>query len=325
MKRFVSSLLAGCMIAALPNVTAVRAENETGAVEKNETVYIITDASGKAGDVIVSEWLENRKGLKEINDVSFLENIENVSGEETFEKTGTNGLIWKSEGNDICYQGRTDRELPIAVNVTYQLDGQKIAPEDLKGKSGHVTIRFDYENRTETTVTVRGRKETAKMPFAVISGMQLPVDHFRNVTVRNGKVISDGKNSFVIGMAFPDFMSALALRKNDELYRKLQETSIPDYIEVEADAENFDLGMVMSMATSDISSLLQNNSIDASFSSDMKKLSDSTDALVSGTKQLKNGTSELKDGSQQLYEGTSELKVGTKELKNGLGEIYDGS
>ena len=325
MKRFISSLLAGCMIAALPNVTTVRAENETGAVEKEETVYIVTDASGKAGDVIVSEWLKNGEGRKEINDVSFLENIENVSGEETFEKTGNDGLVWKSEGKDICYQGKTDKELPIAVSVTYQLDGQKITPEDLKGKSGHVKIRFDYENKTETTVTVRGRKETAKMPFAVISGMQLPADHFRNVKVTNGKLISDGKNSFVIGMAFPDFMSALALRKGDELYGKLQEINIPDYIEVEADAENFDLGMVMSMATSDISSLLQNKNIDASFSADMKKLTDSTDELVSGTKQLKDGTSALKDGSKELYDGTAALKNGTSDLKNGLGEINEGS
>ena len=324
MKKYIGSLLACCMIAAVPDVTAVHAEETTGETEKNETVYIVTDASGKPDDVVVSEWLKNVKKADVLKDVTSLENIENVSGEETFSQNGEE-LTWQSGGNDIYYQGTTDEELPVAVNVTYELDGKTVTPEEIKGQSGHVKIRFDYENRTETTVSLNGKQIQTKMPFAVISGMQLPAEHFSEITVTNGKVINDGKNSYVIGMAFPGLIDALALSENDELYKKLEDIDIPESIEVEADAKDFDLSLIMSLATSDISSLYEGNQLDTSFTQDIRKLSDATDQLVSGTKQLKDGSTALKDGSGALLEGTGTLKAGTLSLKDGLFTINNGS
>ena len=49
------------------------------------------------------------------------------------------------------------------MNISYQLDGKDIAPAELAGKSGKVTIRFDYENHC-TTWTARRRRSMSRLP-----------------------------------------------------------------------------------------------------------------------------------------------------------------
>lgn len=120
-------------------------ESEKTPIGKEETVYILADANGNAESAIVSEWLKNPEKLDALSDVSELKDIENVKGRETFEKKG-NVLEWQADGNDIYYQGVTTKEAPVTVNVSYYLDGKKISPKDLAGKSGNVKIRFDYTN-----------------------------------------------------------------------------------------------------------------------------------------------------------------------------------
>lgn len=47
-------------------------------------------------------------------------------------RQGADGaLTWQADGNDIYYQGTTDKELPIDMKMTYYLDGKEISPEDL--------------------------------------------------------------------------------------------------------------------------------------------------------------------------------------------------
>ena len=41
-------------------------------------------------------------------------------------------------------RGITNKELPVNLSVQYLLGGKAISPEELAGKSGRVTIRFNY-------------------------------------------------------------------------------------------------------------------------------------------------------------------------------------
>ena len=100
------------------------------------------DANGSVRQTIVSNWLKNGSKNAQIKDVSELSEIKNVKGEETFTQNGSN-LTWNANGQDLYYQGTTQKELPISQKVTYYLDGKEIAPEQLAGKSGSVTIRLD--------------------------------------------------------------------------------------------------------------------------------------------------------------------------------------
>lgn len=59
-----------------------------------------------------------------------------------------------------------------------------------------------------------------------MTGVILPGDHFKNVTVTGGRVISDGTNNIVAGMVFPGLSDSLNL-KDSELTKdvKLPETN----------------------------------------------------------------------------------------------------
>ena len=102
-------------------------------IDKEETVYLMSDASGNVDSTIVVNHLYNKDGKDTIEDLSSLSDIENVKGDETFTQSG-NELTWQADGNDIYYQGTSTEETPITQHITYYLDGKEIAPDDLAGK-----------------------------------------------------------------------------------------------------------------------------------------------------------------------------------------------
>lgn len=321
---------------------------------KEETVYVMADAGGKVDRIIVSDWVKNADGSHMLTDASDLKDIQNVKGYEGFTAGSDGTLTWDANGADIYYQGTTEKELPVEVKISYTLDGEEIAPEMLAGKSGKVTIRFDYENRQTETVDINGSKEEVYVPFAMISGMVLPEENFSNIEVTNAKLISEGSNNLVVGVAFPGLKESLKLDElkeeidDKEKKEELDELEIPDYIEVSADATDFSLNMTMTMAMSDVlSEIALTDSIDISDMQDsMEELKDASEELTDGTGRLKDGTEELRDGTVELLDGsielkdgthklldgtvtlkdgTAELRDGTGELKNGTGELKDGT
>ena len=150
---------------------------------KVETVYVNADASGATNDIIVSEWLKNAGASSELADKTELKDIVNVKGDETFKENGDGTLTWQAKGSDIYYQGVTDKKLPVNMKITYSLDGKEIKPEELAGKSGKVTIRFEYENTDKQTVDVDGKEIEVFTPFVMMSGMILDGDKFSNVEI----------------------------------------------------------------------------------------------------------------------------------------------
>lgn len=302
---------------------------------KSETVYVLTDANGKSREVIVSEWLRNREGSRELSDSSQLTDIENVEGYETYTRNEDGTLTWAAQGNDIYYQGRTDKALPVDVKVTYKLDGKEISPSDLAGKSGQVTIRFDYENHETRKVLVNGKTETVYVPFAMVSGCILDNDHFSSIKVTNGKVISEGENNIVVGLAFPGLKESLNLQSlkgdlDDEKIRDRldeMEEDIPDYIEITAQAEDFDLDMTMTMASTGLLDQLDlDTDLDlGDLEGSMEDLKDATNELIDGVKTLKDGTGEFREGTSSLSDGARKLDEGAGTLKDGTAALAEGS
>ena len=244
-----------------PETKAEQAKDENGTTYKEETVYVMTKANGNKDKVIVSDWLKNPKGLTDLKDRSKLSNIENTKTDETFEQSGTD-LTWKTEGGDIYYKGSYDGELPVDMKVTYKLDGTEISPEQLVGKSGKVTIRYDFENKTEQTVTVNGKEQKVKTPFLMTTGSILDGGVFSNVSITNGKVISDGNKQIFIGIAMPGLAESIGADKIKEDLKKNAPTTskkideagieIPEFIELSADVKNFEMPTIFTLATSNL-------------------------------------------------------------------------
>ncbi len=303
---------------------------ESSEIRKEETVYVKTDASGNKTEVTVSDWLKNPEGASVLEDASDLKDIVNVKGDEAYTQGDDGELIWTSRGSDIYYQGTSDAGLPVEMKISYYLDGREISPEKLAGKSGKVTIRFDYTNHAKQTAVIDGKEEEIYTLFMMVSGMILPGDHFKNVSVSNGKVISDGNNNIVIGIALPGLEDSLKLSELD-----LEDTKeIPDYVEVTADAEDFELEMTATVAScgnleelglSDIDSIDELEDALDELQDASTELVDGTGELLDGVNTLKDSFVDFKDGLDTLDEKTGELLDGTKELKKGVDDYTAGA
>ena len=75
--------------------------------------------------------------------------------------------IWDAQSGDVFYKGTSTKDLPVGVSVSYQLDGADISAEDLAGKSGKVTIRFDYTNNQYEMLDVDGKQTKIYVPFVM--------------------------------------------------------------------------------------------------------------------------------------------------------------
>ena len=203
--------------------------------DKDESVYLISDANGNVNKTIVVDHLKNKDKKDTLEDASNLSDIENVKGKEKFTQSGDK-LTWQAGGKDIYYQGTATEEPPVTQKVTYYLDGKEISPEDLAGKSGKVKIRFDYTNTTSYTETVNGEKQTVSVPFAAITGLVLG-DGFENIEVTNGKAEVSDSSSVVLGYALPGLKDSLGIKDKD----LDGDVNIPEYMEMTADVENFSM------------------------------------------------------------------------------------
>lgn len=278
--------------------------------DKEETVYVLADANGNANDVTVSTWLKNSDGAEGLNDKTNLTDIQNVKGYEEYKDNGDGTITWAANGSDIYYQGKSNEELPVDVKVTYKLDGEEIEPSELAGKSGKVTIRFDYTNNTKKTVTVDSKNTEVISPFVMLSGMILPVDKFSNVQVENGKVISEGSNQIVVGYAVPGFKQCLQDGINDsKIETALDNIDVPDYVEVTADVTD-SVGQL-----GDSADQLEEGS---------GKITNGLETLKDGTYSLKKGADTLADGAASLETYTSQLADGTSQISTAMGTLDDG-
>lgn len=272
--------------------------------DKDESVYLISDANGNVNKTIVVDHLKNKDKKDTLEDASNLSDIENVKGKEKFTQSGDK-LTWQAGGKDIYYQGTATEEPPVTQKVTYYLDGKEISPEDLAGKSGKVKIRFDYTNTTSYTETVNGEKQTVSVPFAAITGLVLG-DGFENIEVTNGKAEVSDSSSVVLGYALPGLKDSLGIKDKD----LDGDVNIPEYMEMTADVENFSMPAAMTFVVN-ASDYVSTDGIDTSDLDDM-------------INDLKDASTQLQDGSKTLAEGTDTLSDGLSTLQSKLGTFASG-
>lgn len=286
--------------------------------DKDESVYLISDANGNVNKTIVVDHLKNKDKKDTLEDASNLSDIENVKGKEKFTQSGDK-LTWQAGGKDIYYQGTATEEPPVTQKVTYYLDGKEISPEDLAGKSGKVKIRFDYTNTTSYTETVNGEKQTVSVPFAAITGLVLG-DGFENIEVTNGKAEVSDSSSVVLGYALPGLKDSLGIKDGD----LDGDVNIPEYMEMTADVENFSMPAAMTFVVN-ASDYVSTDGIDTSDLDDMiNDLKDASTQLQDGSKTLAEGTDTLSDGLSTLQSKLGTFASGVGTLKSGLKTYTDG-
>ena len=323
-KRSLTTSLAvgmSVMMGAVPVYAA--GSTDTQDVYKEETVYVNADATGNSDEVTVSDWLKNSGSVSgNLTDESILKEIKNVKGDETFTENGDQ-LTWNTAGEDIYYQGTTDKELPVSVKLTYFLDGKEVKPDELKGKSGHLKIQVQYTNNEKKTVTVDRKEEEVYTPFVMMTGMILPNETFSNVTIDNGKVISDGSRNIVVGFGMPGLKDSLDLDEETTKEAEDKGVTIPENFEMEADVTDFTMSSTFTVALTDLlDDMDMDNIIDVdSLKDSLNELEDAALELVSGSGTLADGASTLADGVSSYTAGADELNAGIQKYLGSNGEL----
>lgn len=322
-------LTAGVLVSAL-SLGAGAAEQDPS-VTKEETVYVIADASGASQEVIVSDWLQNHSKKDSIPDTSDLTDIQVVQGDAVRSGSGEQ-FTWDCGGEDVYYQGTTDRDLPVGVTLRYQLDGKSIAPQDLAGRSGHLTIQIQYTNNTAQSVTVDGKQEIMYAPFLMATGIILDNSCCQNVQVDHGMVKNDGDRTIILGYGLPGLGDSLKL---DSLAVEAEELlEFPDSVEITADVTDFSMEMSLTVASCNLLDQLDLSGSETqealeealdSLEDAATELLDGTQALLDGASSLKDGTGALKDGAVQLDDGVAALQTGGSQLNSGAAQLQAGA
>ena len=290
-------------------------------VSKEETVYATLDANGGVTDVIVSDWLKNSGQVDSVKDSSTLKDITNTKGNEKFTQSG-DSLTWDTSKSDIYYQGTAEKsELPVGMQITYKLDGEEVSPKDIVGKSGKLEMTIKYSNTSKKQVTVAGEKKDIYTPFLMATGLLMDGEKFSNVTVDNGKVISDGDRDIVIGMGLPQLKEQLT-----SVSSKVDDLDIPDSFTVEADVTDYEKVEAVTVATNEVFNEVGTDKFDSldELKDSMTELQDASNKLVSGSGELKDGLDTLLSSSGTLVSGIDQLASGGNTLASGTGSLVSG-
>ena len=310
------TLAAGC---AMPAFAAGKSS-----FSKSETVYAVMNGDGSIKSTTVSEHLYSASGLANVTDKTTLTDIQNTESDAEFTQNGEE-LVWNTNDTDVYYKGNTDKALPIDVKVTYALDGQEAALEDIIGKSGHLTVTVNLKNNETGTVNVNGKDRTIVTPLITAVGVILGGDA-SNVTAEHGMIESAAKSSVAAFVTLPGVKNSLSGLLPDEV------DSIEDYLQdtvtVEADVEDFTCPQVMVACATSTAALGTDNVFDLSSINDLtdgiNQLNDAMSQLMDGASQLVDGTSQLAGGVLALLDGANTLNNGAAALDDGLGQLTNG-
>ena len=319
--RFASAALA---VALAASCAAPAFAAGSSSFTKSETVYAVMNDDGSISSTTVSEHVYSASGLSNVTDKSSLTNIQNTESDAAFTQNGED-ITWNTDDTDVYYKGDTDRSLPISAKITYAMDGQEAALEDLIGKSGHLTVTIALTNSETDTITVNGAERTIVTPLITAVGVIFGEDA-SNVTAEHGIIESAAKSSVAAFVTLPGVKDSLSGLLPDEV------DSIEDYLQdtitVEADVTELTCPQVMMACATSTAALGTDNVFDLSSINDLtdgiNQLNDAMSQLLDGASQLEDGTSQLASGVLALLDGANTLNNGAAALDEGLGQLTNG-
>ena len=319
--RFASAALA---VALAASCAAPAFAAGSSSFTKSETVYAVMNDDGSISSTTVSEHVYSASGLSNVTDKSSLTNIQNTESDAEFTQNGED-ITWNTDDTDVYYKGDTDRSLPISAKITYAMDGQEAALEDLIGKSGHLTVTIALTNSETDTITVNGAERTIVTPLITAVGVIFGEDA-SNVTAEHGIIESAAKSSVAAFVTLPGVKDSLSGLLPDEV------DSIEDYLQdtitVEADVTELTCPQVMMACATSTAALGTDNVFDLSSINDLtdgiSQLNDAMSQLMDGASQLVDGTSQLASGVLALLDGANTLNNGAAALDEGLGQLTNG-
>jgi putative membrane protein len=220
-------------------------------------------------------------------------------------------------------------DLPIELGVTYSLDGEEIAPKDLVGKTGDLTVTFDVRNTTAQPTEIRyfdGAQNPVNetidvaVPFVGSVSMTLP-PQFVDIDAPAASVAGDGRGSTVVSWSMVLFEPIGSEDQSVSYTARVTDAVVPEVV-----------GQFLPVDSRSFSSL---KSVQDTFGGVADGLTSLTTGaliidgnvklLAAGSAQLLDGLGQLSDGADQLSEGLNERAApGSRQLADGMGQARAG-
>lgn len=331
MNRKIKNVISICLIASMqvPLCTPIYADEQNeNPTEKKETVYTLLDGDGTVSKTIVSSWLHDEDGLRNIQEILDLSNVENVES-NVEPKVNGNLYTWNTEDTDIYYQGDCHKKLPVNFEIKYYLEGKEITADKLQGKTGHLSIKINMKPNVSQTVMIQNQPVTIHPSFLCAAGMILDNETVKNVEGNNGRVINDGSHEAYVFASVPGLKQTL-----DEmgLHTLTDKLSLVEETSIEADVENFSLDSFFIGMSNEIP--FENLFESSSVTSGIQSLMSAGDQLLNGSKALQEGIHLMNQESQpltsaypqieNLAQSSALMHEGTTSLYNALNEYTSG-
>ncbi len=305
----VAGLCGGSFTTALAADGAAKASAQTAAsaggatvnaTPKDEVVYARMSASGKVNDVYVVNVLSPKTPGK-VTDYGKYESVQNLTDSSEVLLNG-DAVTAEVAGDSLSYQGDMGaRALPWDVSISYELDGKRIEPADLGGKSGKLAVSI-------TT------KRNASVDAAFFDNYLLQItvpfvsSKTTNIATEDGQIALAGSNTQVTFTGLPG---------KDGAFKATAQVSDFSLSGISFAAVPFSMGI----EAPDTSGLV----------SGFRQLGDGVGQLEAGAKGLASGASDLASGAGQTADGvggiaggTGSLAGGASDLANGAGQVASG-
>lgn len=242
-----------------------------------------------------------------------------------------------SEGDDVIYvqtdaEGEpkeiykgsepvslNDTRLPIEVKISYCMNGEEKAPEEILGESGHVTVRVDYTVLEHEEYRIGGKLCTVYAPMLVISAAVINNSNYHDISVSNGDVMCVGDNMAVAGYAMPGLQESLGIRRSDDI-------DIPGSVEFSAYTDSFEPFTIYTVASA---GMPEGYDDDPDFLtgliSDVSSMNKAAESLINGADDLESGMEKLISGAEKISEASSGIAAGAAETSKGAAELSTGA
>jgi len=313
------------MMLVLAPVAGVYGQNSSGVIQDNELVVTQLGDNGQIESIQVLNNLHIAGG-----GVSTIEDGKNYSVTSvrnlySTQKIGQkdNSLSVKTSGTseDLYYLASIDKkeipriQMPVSVQVDYYLDGQKVKPSNIYGKSGHLKIVCNLENTTgveqeleyqDSKGNLAKKQATVFTPYVVsLSGWEFDNRKFSNIKAPGVAGVSpEGVMVNVQGITQVNWSVPLVPPK----YPAKQ------YTVLEADGKNMELPSFKIAVIPIVPTTAEVDNIPTIHESFLK--------LYDGFDQIQNGVGAREKDATLLF-GLGAVKDGMGQLSGGLGSLID--
>ena len=290
-RRASALVLAGCLLAgaALPALAASA---------KEEVIYANLDASGTVTGVYAVNSFAVQAG-DTVTDHGSYTAVRNMTTTDPLEHSGDTVTAAVAEDGKLYYEGTMDTAtaLPWLVKLTYTLDGAEIAPEELGGKSGALTIRLQVSRNPDCTGDFFDQ-------YALQVTMTLDTDRAQNIVADGATMANVGSNKQLSYILLPGSDSDVTVTAD-----------VTDFAMNAISLNGVKLRLNLGLDGADLTGMLDR------LQSGSVQLDDGANALADGIAQVQAGLDTLNGKSGELTGGSAKVKAALTQMQTALNGV----